>query len=660
MNLRSCRRLSKFLYYRRGANFDISRYLRENNFVISWNLKRSLYRCKFSLDGVKYVRAHRCAWRLSKIVFKMAATRHADFEGTLVNVPQQRAIGVLTTVKQQIHSSFPLRSAPNYGKPSLLSRKGEDVNMQRAVGDKIALHYGPEMAAKVKENWTHSSLVTDPELIAPGFNKLAHKPPQPLNRRVAALMLLQQIIRQKQQYGEEKHEVDLTVARLASANKNAGSAAGILPVCAVKGVMAKLTGRKDDMHPAAYMVNLHNRLSPGIPRSIPYKVFLKGEVIKKGKNVRGIQNESLANYEILSLSEPERDEVRLGNAIGMGGNKKSFASIFVVWYKEFYRHTHLDWFGFLNYLDNKGAHESDKVGWEASTNITDCLPRLIVLLNEKKFKTPECKKLYVAAVTDAHFPFIYLHKQQFQCPARVPSGTYFTSKGNTARHRSMNDYICYYVYSHGHRLGRPECTCYECKAMNHHPAFGAEITKLELALRRKAFILGDDYLAVSWGFEEDSFFDELMDLTFGTETKTESKAFFEDAEFLRKKFRLGDEGSITWYRDPERVLAKIYHGEFIRNPQRMAEALTSYKFEAGDNAQLVKCIDDIYGLIHAGVTKLDMSKYAAKRPALQDVTHYHQFTVDDVVNHQRQFAKTVENVLLENHMLVRSSNNDPA
>lgn len=647
MNLRDCRRLSRFLHRRRGSKVDIFAYLAFNNFSIRWSLRRNYYICRFSLDGQRYVRAHSCAWMLSKIVYGMAASRHADFEGTMVNAQQQKALGVLSAVKQQIHPSFPIRAAPNYGKPHVLSRKGEEPKMQKAIGEIITDHYGHEMAYKVEHNWTHSSLVTDPNLISPGFNKLAHRPAQPLNREVAAIMLLQQIIRQKQQYGADKHEVDLTVARLATPNKNGGSASGILPICTVPGVMAKTTGKKEDMHPAAYAVNLHNRLSGEIPRSIPYKVFLKGEVIKRNKNVRGIQNESLATYEILSLSEPEREEVRLGNAIGMGGGKKSFASIFVVWYREFYEHSGQDWFGFINYLQNKGAHESDKVGWEASTNITDCLPRLIVLLNEKKFRTPDCKRLYVAAVTDSHFPFIYLHREQFQCPARVPSGTYFTSKGNTARHRSMNDYVCHYVHVHDYRLGAPGCTCHGCCRMSNHVAFGRDITKLELALRRKAFILGDDYLSLSWGYEEDSFFDHLMDTTFGTQTKTECKAFFDDAEFLRKKFKLGEEGNITWYREPERVLAKIFHGEFLRNPQRMAEALTSYKFEAGDNEELVDCIDAIYKLVGDNVTTLDMSRYAAKRPVLEDVTLYHQFTVDDVVNYQRQFARTVENVLLE-------------
>lgn len=647
MNLRNSRRISKYLYERKGEPVDKSAYLDTNGFQLFWHLSVGEYRCKFVLDGVKYIRRERCAWRLTKIVYNMAASRHADFEGTNVNVPQQKAIGIISSVKMQLHADFPVRTAPNYGKPHMLTKKKTNPAMQSQIKDVISQDYGEEMANKVEQQWIHSSLVSDPSLISPGFNKLAQRPIQPLNRRVAAVMLLQQIVRQKQQYGTKKHEVDLGVARLATDCKNGGSSAGILPVMAVPGLMCRTTGKKSDMHPAAYAVNLHNRLLTTIPRSIPYKVFLKGEVIKKTKNVRGIQNESLATYEVLSLSEPDRQEVRLGNAIGMGGNNKSFASIFVVWYQIYFKHTKGDWFKFLDFLDQSGAHESDKVGWEASTNITDCLPRLIVLLNEKRFKTPECKKLYVAAVTDSHFPFVYLHREQFQCPARVPSGTYFTSKGNTARHRSMNDYICYYVYSHGNNLGSKDCDCPDCDLMRGHEAFGLSISALLLDLRKKAFILGDDYIAISWGLEQDDFFDNLMDALFGTETKTEKKNFFEDAEFLRKKFKRCDEGSITWYREPERVLAKIFHGEFIDNPQRMAEALTSYKYEAGDNPQLVTCIENIYGLISDQVGEIDMQKYAAKRPMLADVRHFNQFTCDDVVNHQRQFARTVENVLTE-------------
>nr|QFR59051.1 MAG: putative RNA dependent RNA polymerase [Dongxihu virus] len=648
MKTRDAKRLSSFLVSRRGAGVDIWRYLEDNNFVLRWSNSRRFYRCTFVLDRVKYLRCHRCVWRLAKIVYAMAATRHSDFEGTLVNQQQQKALGIISAVKAQLNPAYPVRAAPNYGKPHMLTTKKTDRSVQDDIACAIEREYGREMVDKVKNQWVHSSEVKDPNLIAPGFNKLALKPPHPYNRDVAAMLLLQAIVRQKQQYGPAKHEVDLTPKRLASCDANQGSAAGIIPVKPVPGIMGRLTGKKGTMHTSAYAVNLANRLNDSIPRSIPYKVFLKGEVIKKGKPVRGIQNESLASYEILHLSEPERQEVRLGNAIGMGGSNKTFASIFVVWYVVYQEETGKSWHDFVEFLADSGAHESDKVGWEASTNMTDCLPRLIVLLNEKKFKTPDCKKLYVAAVTDSHFPFVYLHKEQFQCPARVPSGTYFTSKGNTARHRSMNDYGCNYVYQHENKLGLKGCKCYGCELMRGHEAFGTSISSLLLKLRRKAFILGDDYLSVSWGIVCDDFFDTLMDRTFGTETKTEKKAFFDDAEFLRKSFKRGEENTITWYRKPERVLAKIYHGDFLCSPQRFAEALTSYKYEAGDNPKLIDCIVRMYASIDEDLLEpLDMKRFAIKRPALESVTHFHQFCHADLVNQQLQLATTIENVLIE-------------
>lgn len=649
MKVRDARRLSARLYRFSRIDVDIWSYAIHNGFTIKFSTTHRYYLCRFALDGVRYVRAHRCAWRLAVIIYDMASTRHADFQGTLVNQPQQRVLGILETVKHQLHEDFPIRTAPNYGKPSVLTRPRRDAALQANIGDVIRDAYGPTMLHKVENNWVHSGEVSDPALIAPGFNKLGLKPLRPLDKSVAAVMILQQMIRHKKEYGLKKHEVDLTAPKLAAAPSNLGTAAGILPVQAVKGVMCRTVGKKADMHPSAVAVNIANRISREIPRAIPYKVFLKGEVIKRGKAVRGIQNESLANYEILSLSEPSRPKVRLGNAIGMGGHKKTFAAIFVVWYIEYHRHTGADWHAFVSYLEEQGAHESDKVAWEASTNITDCIVRLVMLLNEKTFKTPDCKRLYVAAVTDSHFPFVYLHKEQFQCPGRVPSGTFYTSTGNTERHRSLNDWMCYYVRSHKYKLGDFDCGCPHCAAMRGHEAFGNEITPLQLGLREKAFILGDDYLAVSWGPENDSFFDMLMDNTFGTETKTERKEFFEDAEFLRKRFRKGEENTITWYRDPERVLAKIYHGDFLCTPQRAAEALTAYKYEAGDNELLVDCITKIYELVEPLIAEpLDMSRFADKRPLLKEVTQFRQFGYEDICNYQGQFAQTIENVLLEN------------
>lgn len=642
MKLRDARRRSAWLFNKGITDVDYWQYLNSRGFKITRGSSARYYYCTFRLDRVKYVRRNACALRLMVFVYTMAEQRFATFERTPVNCDAQTELGIIEEIRSTLAKGFEYRSAPNYGRPALLTQRKVDEDLREIVGDAITTGFGPAMFEKVRDDWISSPLIRSSDKLATTFNKLATKSPVPLDRDVARRCLLLQIRQHKIINGDKaKQHLAFTPAALAASNDNGGSASGILPVVAAPG-MGRVKGTKDDMHPAAVSVNVRDRITDEIPKSLPFRPFPKEEVLKQGKGVRGIQNESLANYQILNMADKcKESQIHLGNAIGIGSSSTNYGVMFFIWYRIFVKHQpKATWEEFLDYVEIMGAHESDKTSWEATTGINDGLPTLIVDMATKTFETPGDRRLYVRAVSDCYNPFIYVDKGGFFAPFRVPSGTRRTSSKNTERHRLMVLHNVSWIKSHGCMLGNIDCGCAICCEFGTHPAFGETISRMDLELREKAFILGDDFISISWGYQKDDFFDKLMDRCFGTITKTEIKEMFEDAEFLRKKFRRNPDQSITWYRDAERVLAKLYHGAMLSDEQRLGDALLSYKFEAGDNKHLISVLDSIrsrLGDIHC--------EPSGSAPLLRNVNSYFQFGYEDVVNFQKEIGATIENVL---------------
>nr|QFR59038.1 MAG: putative RNA dependent RNA polymerase [Jiangan virus] len=641
--MRDARRFSSWLERKGYLDTDIYHYVVSRGFRIKFS-RRFTYYCKFFLDGITYFRRHRCSWQLCCRIYYMAEQRHAMLQGQRVNMAEKE--GVLTSIITSLHPHFKYRSAPNYGSMATLTPVRIQPELRAAVKQSIVAEYGTEVLKSVEENYVNSSNITDPDLVAPAYTKLASRPIIPLNRKVVKRCILLRLIQHKRIHGDSpRQQLEFSPVVLAAADKNRASSSGICSVKAVAG-MGRTRGTKGDMHPSSVSLNIADRISNDIPLSLPYKPFLKEEVLKVGKPVRGIQNESAANYQILSIvDQAQKFKGHLGNAIGMGSKEFNFSAIFVVWYTVFLRFQEYGtWTEFLDYITIRGAHESDKTSWESTTGINDGLPTAIVDLSFKDFATPGDRKLYVRAVADVYNPFIYVNKGGFFAPWRVASGTERTSSNNTDRHQLMVHYCVSWVVSHGGSLGSELCKCDACNHLREHEAFGWQISEMDIELKKHAFILGDDFFAVSWGYYEDSFFDMLMDYTFGTITKTEAKSMWCDGEFLRKKFIRNGDGSITWYRDHERMLGKLLYGSHLLNEQRLHAALISYKYEAGDNQKLVDCLTRIYARIECG--DVCMSDYEKKVPLLVDVNNFMQFTCDDVVNYQKQIMTTAEHLKL--------------
>jgi len=355
-------------------------------------------------------------------------------------------------------------------------------------------------------------------------------------------------------------------------------------------------------------------------------------VLKRGKAVRGIQNEGLPNYIIHSIANPTIRSYDSGIAVGMGKRGEGLQLPFFYWYAIYSRYMGANWLGFIEFLKSQGAHESDKTAWEASTNITDGLPDVFIEGNLKDFVTPGCRKLYVRAMADYVNPFIYIDRCGFWAPWRVASGTQRTGSMNSKRHRLMVDYVVWFVKQHQGRLGLPDCDCFVCEQFKGR--VGYPISPLLQALRLMAFIMGDDYISVSWGVKEDELFDDIMDFVFGTETKTVAANFFDDAEFLRMKFCLLND-MVLPYREPVRVIAKMLYGEHRCKPVRFAAAIYSRLYDIGPNKKLDLHLRGLLSMlkVEAADLKEACSVYGGKIAQMQDVFPFFNFTNEDVVNY---------------------------
>lgn len=106
------------------------------------------------------------------------------------------------------------------------------------------------------------------------------------------------------------------------------------------------------MQASATTVNERVLHQDGAPDSLSFKPTAKPEVIKKGKEVRVIYNESQANYMILKhvfgdIVSLERDPAS-GRCIGMSSHEGASRMIFERWFHVFHHRTRGDWTAFLD------------------------------------------------------------------------------------------------------------------------------------------------------------------------------------------------------------------------------------------------------------------------------------------------------------------------
>lgn len=405
-------------------------------------------------------------------------------------------------------------------------------------------------------------------------------------------------------------------------------------------------GSKEEMHHGAVAVNRQDLEGTHVPPALPYKPAGKGEVIKKGKKVRTIQLESQANYQVLKHFFEHQVSSWIdpagGIAIGMSTRNGDYKQIIISWYDVVRQHLDLDWDEFLDWLAEQPLHESDKSAWEASTNALDGFN--FVMSTLARCDVPVAGReaeVLARAVADYINPPILVDRDVvYSVPWRVASGSYFTAFGNSRRHKRMVDWVCDFLEVHGMAYGKEHCTCAVCGSMGGTVGWGAEVSRLEVDLLRRAFVLGDDFIAVNY---HPYLFDKLLDSVFGTSTNTEVKSFFSGpslvepggVEFLRRHFVRIDNNVFT-FRAPGRALAKLFKGTATRSRERFYAACLSALFDCGANRELYKIIFDLLHVEHLDEKSLreELEEYVRRHPGIESLSDgfiptYHDLLVLD-------------------------------
>lgn len=650
MKKRPAIRLINKLYSSRQININWHQELEDRGYTWRFNNTKREYTFVVKQNGTTLASRGICAFRCIKEL-ALQVVNIATFQGQPVNMDAKRTAAkfdFIANLKEQQCDAFPIVAAPNYGSISFLKKFTPHPDVEEAIEKTLDSELVTDAMREEVNNYMHSSEITDASLITPAFNKLATRPEKPMNRALLKRMIIINILSQRTAGGKlVTAPVEYSPGKMAGFEKNSGSASGILTLKPVDKVCGMLQGSKGDMHVGAVKINIRDRIVDTVPAAIPFKPFLKSEVVKRGKAVRGIQNESYANYIALAMaSKPERLYDK-GIAIGMGKLGEGLQMIFMYWFVIFKNETGGTWSEFLTFLVKQGAHESDKTSWESSTNVTDGFAYLFCEVNSKEFATKGDKRVFLRAISDVANPFIYIDRCGFWAPWRIASGTFYTSSGNSKRHRLMNMAVVDFIKRHDDKLGLNNCNCDVCEMLREqNMVLGLEVDSLLLKLRAHAFILGDDYIAVSMGEQQDLIFDTIMDYLFGTITKTEYKPMFGSAEFLRRRFTIVNE-MILPYRETTRVLAKLVHGEHRVNVERFCAAVYSAMIEAGPSKELQEILGKLVERLVPDPVALKEAteRLEKKHPEIVDMLPFYRFKPEDLVNYFNRPIANLVNVL---------------
>lgn len=506
----------------------------------------------------------------------------------------------------------------------------------------------PAETNAVIDSYCHSSTVKDLDLVSEGFTVLTEKPPLQSDDDVMFMMFVRASLDLPYVDG---NPVTLAVPPVSIdtllGQEQTSSSCGLIRLDEKYG---QRSGTKHEMTVSAALVNEHDMHGTYVPPCNPYKTSLKSEVIKKGKKVRGIQLESQCNFQILKhfseafvagWKDPADNSV-----VGMSTRNGDFKTIFMDWwgvYRDHYPGT--TWNQFLEIIETKKLHESDKSAWEASVQEQDGWIFVTWLL--ACIELPSCeksKKILSRALADYINPAMLVDLNSvYSVPWRVASGSYWTTFGNTRRHAIMVKCICDFLEIHDYSYGKPNCTCVFCRICIDVGASGS-MEPVDLALLRRFKVLGDDFLALNPLPEQ---FDRVLDAMCGTTTKTVVRKTFgepslsdaDSAEFLRRHFYLDKSQrvyNVRTFRSPGRLFAKLFHGSNRSSREKFYAATMSALMDCGFNAEVYRLLFDMLHLqnVNEETLEAELKKFSRKHPIMSDlvlgfIPSFHDLANDD-------------------------------
>jgi len=241
-----------------------------------------------------------------------------------------------------------------------------------------------------------------------------------------------------------------------------------------------------------------------------------------------------------------------------------------------------------DFLEN-GFHESDAQGWEGSTKEdTAFIFCMALILTAASFSS--WGGVPAACLAHYYMPLIALGGKYVGArKGIVCSGSPFTAKGNTARHRLMIWKFLVFAEYHGNFAGRPDCDCKMCRygAARGFP-LGQYIPEVDMNALRRAVLMGDDFAAV-WT-STSALFDKFRDIYSGTTTKTERKNWDEGEICKRRLIKVN--GAYSTRKAAEKVVMKLKGPRGHQVTNKMAAAVT-HACDANDEV-VYRLMKDIY------------------------------------------------------------------
>jgi len=330
----------------------------------------------------------------------------------------------------------------------------------------------------------------------------------------------------------------------------------------------------------------------------------KAEVIKKGKKIRQIIADSLVIYQKDSFFFNHIVRVH-GRVVdtdcnGLSKVDGNFMKIFYSMYldeKEF--NSDITWVGFLDLLEKEGLDEDDKQKWEArvgrNRNIASLIHDMVQVQHH-----PDDYDHMAQVLSHSMGPVIkFKDHTAYFAKWKVASGKFKTLQGNVKGHLAGVQRVAQVIQEHDMLWGKVGCECKYCEVLKTSEFFGEEVTFYDLHKITGGGILGDDRIRRAFRGEE---IGKLVDVALRTHTIFAHKEAFEDAEFLKTRFRrTGDK--VTVYRPEGRVFAKLYHGDAKHRVDHFLSALVSASMELGDNQKANEVLQDLYEM--CGFTSKD-------------------------------------------------------
>lgn len=545
------------------------------------------YKLSIFAGGVVYRRRHRCPFKLVVAGARVLERNMATHQKKMTRIRGEPSLGAFVARKVPISSTLIVPNTyPTF--PSVLNGGKKPIQTMEDWLDGPACDYG-----YVRETYINSRDVLDSSLRTEALTQLV-EPREDFSDEETVDLITNMLLNCWATMPHDHEDIPRMTVEALVKQPTTKSIAGAINVQSSDGI---ITGNKEEMITSA-AVAAFNSIDVLNCVGSP-----KAEVLKRGKKVRQIIAEPMPLYLKTSyfFGRIIRRHGRIvdGDATGLSKVDGNFIKwVFSAYYDELEFDPSLGWEEFLDLLEDIGLCEDDKTAWEKTTNRACGVAATMFmtsLISIDKHDTDHLSQVLAHLLA----PVVKFYEHLcYVAPYKVASGTLPTLYLNNIRHIMGSRQVGTFVQLHGMRWGDPSCNCRGCLAVGDNR--GEPATWRDLSRVVGGVHLGDDRIRLG---HKNELVCRLVDCFLGTETKCRSCKAFDDAEFLRTRLKRTNE-NISCYRDAERIVAKLYHGDAQHDTPRLLAAIQCAAMELGDNEEGNKLLQDLYKLVNPSATEL--------------------------------------------------------